>query len=55
MKTLTLEEIKMAIDNQLATEKTYGAEGEILETLTNVMGDLYHILSGGYIVNGVRF
>ena len=54
MKTLTLEEIKGAIDNQLQAEKAYGAEGEILQTIENVLSDLYYIIQGGFIVNGVR-
>jgi len=53
-KTLTLSEIKFAIDNQLKAEITYGANGEILQTIENVLGDLYYILQGGFIVNGVR-
>lgn len=53
-KTLTLEEIKSAIDNQLSAEKSYGAEGEMLQTIENVLGDLYYILSGGFIIGGVR-
>jgi hypothetical protein len=53
-KTLTLEEIKSAIDNQLQAEKSYGAEGEMLQTIENVLGDLFYIIQGGFIVNGVR-
>jgi hypothetical protein len=54
-ETLSLTEIKLAIQNQIKAEEQYGAEGEILETIKTVLGDLEHILSGGYIVNGVRF
>ncbi len=53
-ETLSLTEIKLAIQNQIKTEEAYGAEGEILETIKTVLGDLEHILSGRYIVNGVR-
>jgi hypothetical protein len=53
-QTRTLEEIKAAIDNQIQAEKTYGAEGEILQTIENVLSDLYYIIQGGFIVNGVR-
>ena len=53
-KTLTLEEIKGAIDNQIQAEKAYGAEGEILQTIENVLSDLYYILAGGFIIGGVR-
>lgn len=53
-ETLSLTEIKLAIQNQIKAEESYGAEGEILETIKNVLGDLEHILSGGYIVGGVR-
>ena len=54
-ETLSLTEIKLAIQNQIKAEEQYGAEGEILETIKTVLGDLEHILSGGCIVNGVRF
>jgi hypothetical protein len=53
-ETLSLTEIKLAIQNQIKAEEAYGAEGEILETIKTVLGDLEHILSGRYIVNGVR-
>jgi hypothetical protein len=53
-KTLTISEIKSAIDNQLKAEIAYGAEGEMLKTVENVLSDLYYILQGGFIVNGVR-
>jgi hypothetical protein len=53
-KTLTLEEIKSAIDNQLQAEKAYGAEGEMLQTIENVLSDLFYTIQGGFIVNGVR-
>ena len=53
-KTLTLEEIKSAIDNQLQAEKSYGAEGEMLQTIENVLSDLFYIIQCGLIVNGVR-
>jgi hypothetical protein len=53
-ETLSLTEVKLAIQNQIKMEEEYGAEGEILETIKTVLGDLEHILSGRYIVNGVR-
>lgn len=54
-KTFTLDEIKTVIANQLATEKQMGADEQTLGLLTEVTGDILHLLSGRYIVNGIRF
>lgn len=53
-KSLTLEEIRFAIDNQIKAEIAYGAEGEMLQTIESILNDLYYVLQGGFIVNGVR-
>lgn len=54
-KTFTLDEIKTVIANQIETEKQYGADEQTIGLLTEVTGDILHLLSGRYIVNGVRF
>lgn len=54
-RTYTLDEIKTVIANQIATEAQYGADEQTIGLLTEVTGDILHLLSGRYIVNGVRF
>jgi hypothetical protein len=53
-KTLSLSQVKSAIQNQLQAEKQMGADEAQMTLLTAVMGDLEHLLSGRYIVGGVR-
>lgn len=53
-KTLSLSQVKSAIQNQLQAEKQMGADEVQMALLTAVMGDLEHLLSGRYIVGGVR-
>ena len=53
-KTLTLGEIKIVIANQLKAERAYGVSDRDMQMLETVTDDLIHLLSGRYIVNGVR-
>ena len=54
-QTFTLDEIKTVIANQIATEQQYGADEQTIGLLKEVTGDILHLLSGRFIVNGVRF
>jgi hypothetical protein len=53
-KTISLDMVKNAIQNQLQAERQMGADEAQMALITAVLGDLEHLLSGRYIVGGVR-
>jgi hypothetical protein len=53
-ETVTIQQVKDVIANQLMAEKQMGADERDMTLLTAVLADVVHLLEGGYIVGGVR-
>jgi hypothetical protein len=54
MRSITQDELKSILANQLAAEKKMGADDPMIETLKTIFQDIEHLASGRYIVNGIR-
>jgi hypothetical protein len=54
MRSITQDQLKSILANQLETEKRMGADDPMIETLKTIFADIEHLASGRYIVNGIR-
>lgn len=54
MRSITQDELKSILANQLAAERKMGADNPMIETLKTIFQDIEHLASGRYIVNGIR-
>jgi hypothetical protein len=54
MRSITQDQLKSILANQLETEKRMGADDQMVETLKTIFEDIEHLASGRYIVNGIR-